>query len=121
MDKVEQINNEIKQLKAVLSKIDTTRISKQNASDLRSFIGTFNHMFSVNHPLSVNHYRRNQFNEINVTDGLEDLERYSASKLKQKDDHYFWDGKERLSNGIKGIIRNLENDIKELSTNNEQL
>lgn len=112
MDKTEEINNEIKQLKTVLTKIATTKISKQSASDLSSLMRIFNHTFTVRFPISIKHYEKNCSNEIDVTDGLEDIEQYSESKLKQKDDHYFWNGKEKLSNGIKGIIRDLENDIK---------
>lgn len=116
MDKAEEINIEIKNLEAVLLKIDLTRMSKQNARDLKSYIEIFNHTFSVNFPLSVNHYKRNQSNEIDVTDGLKDLERYGESKLKQKDDYYFWDGKKRIKCGIQGIIKYLEADKVLIST-----
>jgi hypothetical protein len=112
MEKVEQIQNEIKQLKVVLSNISKTIISKQNASDLHQKMEVFNHTFAVKFPLSVNYYRKNQTNEINVTDGMESLETYSKSKLKQKDDYYFITGKDKLKMGIEGIIRYLENDIK---------
>ena len=104
----EQIQTEIIELKSFVKKIDYCGKSKMDASNLISEVGIFLHTLSVQFPIGAKYYIRNHSNEINITDGMNDLKTYEKSKLKKKDDHYFYSGKENIKRGINGIIRNLE-------------
>ena len=111
MDK-KAIENEIVELKKVKSLWTRTMLNKSQVRDLVTKIGIFNHTFSVKFPNSVEHYRKNRFAEIQITDAISELEHYSKSKLKQKDNHYFYDGMKNLKWGIDTIISKLEREIE---------
>lgn len=110
----ENIISEIEELNRIKSKWSHTFMDKPRARDLLLSIRNFNHTFSADFPNAVKHYKRNSSAEINITDGIEELEKYANSNLKKKDDHYFDDGLRHLTNGIQKIIASLENELKDL-------
>lgn len=109
-----EIEKQIKELRIIKSEWLMTRMQKSKVHDLVNKIKMFNHTFSVNFPTAVKYYRRNSFPEINITDGIGELNNYSNSKLKQKDNHYFHEGITNVTNGIQKIIDSLENDLKSI-------
>lgn len=109
---IEAIKSEIVELKKIKSLWSRTMLNKSQARDLVSKIGIFNHTFSVKFPNSVKHYRRNRFAEIHITDAISELEHYSKSKLKKKDNDYFYDGMKNMKWGIDRIILDLQREIE---------
>lgn len=63
-------------------------------------------------PNSVKYFNRNSHAEINFTDAISDLKRYSSSKLKVKDDVYFINGLNNIHYGINNLIISLEMELE---------
>ena len=112
--KKENIKAEIEKLKMIKFKWYQTNLGKSNTNDLLSLISSFNHTFSLNFPNAVTYYDKNSSAEINITDGIKELNSYVRSKLKKKDDHYFYDGIKNITNGIQILIDSLEYKIQDL-------
>jgi hypothetical protein len=109
----EAIQNEIKQLLKIQSKWANTLKHKSEANSLISEISIFKHMLSTDFPNSAKYFKRNSSAEINFTDGISELRRYSQSKLKVKDDVYFTDGIKNICYGISNLIIELKMEIEE--------
>lgn len=109
---VKAIEQEIKELKKIKTQWKKTIINKSQTQNLVNKIGVFNHTFSINFPNSAKHYRNNGFAEIHITDGISELEHYSKSKLKKKDNPYFYKGMKNIEWGIDTIISHLQKEIK---------
>ena len=102
------IENEIKELLKIQYKWRNTFKSKSKAYCLLSEIAIFKHTFSTNFPHFVEHFKRNSHAEIYFTDGISELERYSESKLKVKDDVLFHDGLKNICYGFNSLIIDLK-------------
>lgn len=107
----ENIQNEIKELKKIMVKWSYTQKNRSEAWNLISEIEIFNHMFSSSFPSSVKYYKRNSRAEICMTDGIQELRIYSNSKLKIKDDVYFYDGLRNVNNALLNIIHELNEEL----------
>jgi hypothetical protein len=107
----EEIEKEINKLKNFKRKIEYNYPDKQNARKVKSEIILFNHLFTSEYNYAQSFYRKNSYAEIDITDGIEYLERYINSKLKKKDDEYFTRGIKRINLGIEHIIDDLERKI----------
>ena len=118
MEKSDGIKKDILVLQTIIKNIDREyhNLSKEKASNFISRMESFNHTFKVNLPFSQNHYQTHSSEEIDITDGLEDLKTYEASNLKKKDNVYFWDGKEKIMRGLRGIINGLEQELQNIAT-----
>jgi len=104
----ENVKKEIKELIKIQHNWNNTLKQKSKARGLLSEITLFKHTFSENFPYSVKHFKRNSSAEINFTDGISELKRYSESKLKVKDDIYFNEGIKNICYGINNIIIRLK-------------
>lgn len=109
----ENIENEIKELGKLANQWSNTPKLKSKAHNLISDIQIFKHTFSVNFPNSVKYFKRNSSAEINFTDGISELKKYSDSKLKVKDDVFFNEGIKNITYGIQNIITELKMEINE--------
>ncbi|MDO6470926.1 hypothetical protein [Maribacter sp. 1_MG-2023] len=106
------IHSEIKGLTKIRLEWSKTNMSKPKAQELVSKIGIFEHTFSVNFPIAKEYYQTDPFVKVNFLDGKEELEYYSDSDLKKKDDGYFREGKNHINLAINGLIKGLESKIK---------
>lgn len=104
----EEINSEIEKLQNIKNDWSRTYIGKDNAHELLRQISRFNHTFSVQFPNASMFYYRNSESEIYVSDGIESLEQYANSKLKQKDDKYFYSGIRNIEMGLELLIYLLQ-------------
>lgn len=111
MEGKQKITEELKTLKELIYKIKSTKLDKTEARDLKFIITRFNESFSINFPASKSYYIKNRLNEVNISDGLDDLDKYISSNLKQKDNHYFYSGVNKIKNGITDIIEKLGKSI----------
>jgi hypothetical protein len=105
------ILKEIEGLKKIKTSWTTKRIDKIVANDLIIEIKHFLSSFKHNFPHASKYYHYQSMSGINFYDGLNDLEHYSESKLKKKDDYYFNKGKDNIINGLEDLIYNLENEL----------
>lgn len=107
----ENIQKEISELQKIKNNWFYTPKNKSDVWRLISDIQIFNHTFSVNFPNSIKYYRQNSRAEIYMTDGLMELKIYSNSKLKVKDDIYYYQGIKNVTNSINEIIFNLKEEL----------
>lgn len=111
MEQSDQIQYELNKLEELLEKIEMFSFSKEGARDLIITIEQFNHSFSVNYPLCTKYYLRNHYAEILISEGIADLEVYTMSKLKRKDNPSYEDGKNKIFRGIKSLIMHLQKEL----------
>jgi hypothetical protein len=104
----EEIEKEINKLKNFQRKFNLSYADKKDARKLISEITKFNHLFTSEYIHAQPFYRKNMFAEIDITDGINDLNSYLESKIKEKDDNYCIRGSERINSGIGHIISSLE-------------
>ena len=102
------IKIEIKKLQEIRLEWARTKMSKMKAQELVSKIGVFEHTFSVNFPIAKEYYQTDPFVKVNFIDGKEELEHYSESNLKKKDDEYFRNGLKHIDQALSGMIKGLE-------------
>lgn len=108
--RTQEINSEIEQLQNIKKDWLRTYIRKDSAHELLRKISSFNHTFSVQFPNASKYYYQNSDAEIYITDGKEEIEQYAFSKLKQKDDKYFYSGIKNLEMGFDLLIHFLQRD-----------
>ena len=113
-----QYTREIDELERTKRAWSRTRKDKQAVRDLLSSIGVFNHVFTARFTLAQSYYNRNDLAEIEITDGINDLEHYAESKLKQKDDRYYYSGMSHIQRRIDTIINRLKLEQEQLSKKN---
>jgi hypothetical protein len=101
-------NKEIFELELLKKECELTNCEKFAANKLLSKIKIFNHTFNNNFNLAKKFYTLNSSAEIDISDGIEDLETYAKSKLKVKDDKYFYRGLNKLRDGLQTLIFNLK-------------
>ncbi|MBE7630494.1 hypothetical protein [Tenacibaculum piscium] len=106
------IEKEITKLKNLKSKFSLRYADKSDARKLLREINDFNHLFTSEYIHAQPFYENNTFSKTDVNDGINDLEYYIKSKLKQKDDKYCIRGSDRINSGIGHIITSLEREIK---------
>ena len=105
------LHKEIVELQKISSQWSRTRVNKNEANDLITNIEIFDHTFSVDFPNSVEYYRRNGFAEKHIKDAIFELKSFAKSNLKQKDNHFFYEGMQHLKRGIENLTRNLQKEI----------
>lgn len=106
------IENEINELRKIKQTWSRTRIDKSLVRDLVTSIGLFEHTFSVKFPNAEKYFLKNKIAEIAITDGKSELDYFANSKLKVKDNHYFYAGINNITRGIQTIISSLEKEIE---------
>ncbi len=106
----QKINSEIEKLQKIKKDWLRTYARKDSAHELLGKISIFNHTFFVQFPAASKFYNKNSDAEIYITDGIEDLEQYANSKLKQKDDKYFYSGIKNIERGLERLIHHLQID-----------
>lgn len=104
----EIINSEIIELEKICVEWVRTKMSKNNAQMLVGKMGVFLDTFSLRFPHGFEIYSKNPFIKVNFNDGIEELEYYAASNLKQKDNEYFSNGIRHVSYALNGIVRDLQ-------------
>ncbi len=104
----QQIQKEINKLEKIKRTWPFTRMNKNVVSDLLSEIRSFNHTFTAQYKYAQDFYFHNSSAEIEITDGIEELKNYLKSKLKKKDDRYYYSGIENIKNGLDRIIKGLK-------------
>ncbi|MCG8828975.1 hypothetical protein G1J88_11345 [Tenacibaculum dicentrarchi] len=104
------IEREITKLKNLKSKFSLRYADKSDARKLLREISDFNHLFTSEYIHAQPFYENNTFSKTDVNDGINDLEYYIKSKLKN--DKYCIRGSDRINSGIGHIITSLEKKIK---------
>lgn len=102
------LEEEISELKIIKNEWFNTNCDKSSARSLLSKVKLFNHTFNVKFKTAERFYHEDSFAEIDITDGIEDLEIYLKSKLKVKDDKYFYRSLNKFRDGLETLIFNLE-------------
>jgi len=111
MKKKEVILNEIQNLLEISYEIRLKRVNQNDAEDITYIISKFSNTFSEKYIYAIEHYRKNNKNEIEISDGLELIKQYIQKKAIKKYDHDFRKGQEKILNGINQIINELKNDL----------
>lgn len=105
------IKKEISSLNLIRLDWSRTRMTKYSAFELVNKIDNFEHTFSVNYPYAEKYFKTDPFVKVYFYDAKDDLEYYSKSNLKIKDNEYFQIGIKNLDRAICGIIKGLEKKI----------
>lgn len=105
---METTEQEILELKKIKNEWFNTNCDKSSAHSLLSKVKLFNHTFNVKFKDAERFYHEDSSAEIDISDGIEDLEIYVKSKLKVKDDKYFYRSLNKFRDGLKTLIFNLE-------------
>ena len=108
----QEIEKEITKLKTFKSKFNLKHADKSDARKLLSEINTFNRLFKSEYTYAQPFYSKSTYAKTDIDDGIEDLERYIESKLKEKDDKYCVRGFEKIYSSLNSIISSLEDKIK---------
>lgn len=98
---------QIEKLESIIKNIKRYRISKSNAHEILRTLSTFNHTFSKEFSLIADSCNENSDGEIHISDGISDLENYAYSKLKVKDDKYFYSGIKQVTKGLEYLLYEL--------------
>lgn len=107
-DGINPYDYEVGLLKAIRSKWQRTGQNKQSAMDLISGIAIFKQTLADDFKLAQKHFVKDNNADSSFNDARKALEKYSTSKQKQKDDHYFAEGINKLKQGLNYIIAQLE-------------
>jgi hypothetical protein len=99
-----QIENEVGGLQEICSRWSATFKDKKRVEKLIREVNTFNHTFEAKFPKSTKNYTPNSLRNINITDGLGELQAY----VDGKGDDNFTFGIRHITSGINGLIRDLQ-------------
>lgn len=111
MTKKEEIELEIKELESLKRKTNKRHADKRDAFEISSELGSFKFLVNSKYKHGSKYFPLNGTAEIDITDAIEDLDYYSNSKLKRKDDHYFYSGIKKCQRGLEHIIWNLKQEL----------
>lgn len=115
----EEIEDEIARLERLAGRWNARHPDKRSAFDISIELSNFIHTLKVNFPHASRYYVPNRIAEIHFTDGKENLDYYQNSKLKKKDDPYFYRGIKDIQFGMKDLIRDLKAILDKLDNNTE--
>lgn len=114
----DRIKIEITNLENLKQAWKQTLKDKAAVRSLISNVNFFKQTFQSNYHFAQKHFVKNHIAEIEISDGLEELENYAGSKLKVKADKYFYSGINNLENGLETIINGLKSEVNnETKTN----
>lgn len=105
------IKKEISNLNLIRLDWIRTRMTKYSAFELINKIDNFEHTFSVNFPYAEKCFKIDPLVKVNFYDAKDELEYYSKSNLKIKDNEYFQIGIKHIDSAICRIIKGLEKKI----------
>ena len=108
----QEIQKEIDKLENTKFDWSLTRKDKNEVFILLSSLRNFNHTFTVQYKHAQEFYNRNSFAEIAITDGIGELEDYSNSTLKRKDNRYYDLGIKHIKHGLDIIIKSLKDKME---------
>jgi len=105
------IKNEISSLNLIRLDWTRTKMKKFSALELVNRIDNFEHTFSVNFPYAEKYFKTDPFVKVDFYDAKEEIEYYSKSNLKFKDNQYFQNGIKHLNRAMNKIINGLAKQI----------
>ncbi len=105
---IDKVNEDIKELRAVQSEWNRTKMDTISANDLISKIGSFIYTKEARFNYSDKFYQYNAGGPILVEDAISDLENYSQSKTKIKRNRYFIKAMRDLNMSIEFMIDRLK-------------
>ncbi len=111
MNSKEEIKSEIKKLNDVLSNLISLKqiTSKNNgATQIIELIEELSSWLNVNSKYAKRYLDNEFYYGMNITDGVEDLERYLNKTKGFSEESEFSDAVDKIDNGINGIIFELE-------------